>query len=84
MKDELHMHRAFKYAADMQRLEKQGYIMCDINKIIEMLEDKASEHAITGQQFDEDDWNSHAQKEYCKRDGIYEAIEIVKAGVKHD
>ncbi|MGN0415981.1 MAG: hypothetical protein ACI4FX_10905 [Agathobacter sp.] len=44
----------------------------------EKLDEKALEHAINGQQFDEDRISLHAMDEYGKRDGLYEAVEIVK------
>ena len=45
-------------------------------KIIEKLEEKALEHAI--QQLEEDGYVSLSNEKYAKRDGLYEAIEIVK------
>lgn len=83
MKDELHLHKALKYAADMQQLEKQGYRMININDIIGNLEDKALEHEIAGYQFGTDELYDRAKEEYFKCDGVNEAIKIIKVGVEH-
>ena len=84
MKDELHLHKALKYAADMQRLEKQGYRMVNIDNIVDKLEDKALEHEQRGHQFGTDKCYDRAKEEYFKCDGVNEAIKIIKVGVEHD
>ena len=55
-------------------------IAYDVDKVVEQLEDKSTEHAINGQQFDTDGWLSHASIEYSKRDAFDKAVDIVKAG----
>jgi len=52
----------------------------DVDKVIEQLEDKALEHAITGQQYGEDGYGLHETEEQLIKQGIEEAIEIVKSG----
>lgn len=47
-------------------------------KLEEKLEEKALEHAISGQQFDEDGYILHAMEEHGKKEGLYEAVEIAK------
>ena len=84
MKDDLHLHRALKYAADMQRLEKQGHVMCNINEIINKLKARALEHDTNSNQHFKENNSFLAKEEYDKRDGIYEAIDIIKAGVNYE
>ena len=84
MKDELHLHETLKYAADMQRLEKQGYRFVDIDCIIEKLEDKALEHEKAGHQFGTDRCYGRAEEEFLKSDGIKEAIEIINEEIKEN
>ena len=84
MKDELHLHKALKYAAEMQHLENQGYKLINIDGIVEKLENKALEHSNAGHQFGTDRCYDKANEEYFKCDGINEAIEIIKVGVEYD
>lgn len=84
MKDDLHMHRTLKYAADMQRLERQGYRMINIDNIIEKLEDKVLEHEQRGHQYGTDRCYGRAEEEYLKSDGINEAIKIIKKEIKEN
>lgn len=52
----------------------------DVDKVVERLEDKALEHAMNGQQFGEDGFFSHEEEEQAIKQGIEEAVEIVKSG----
>lgn len=52
----------------------------DVDKVVERLEDKALEHAITGQQYSEDGWVICEEREQYIKQGIDEAIGIVKSG----
>lgn len=52
---------------------------CDMDKIMERLDDKALEHAITGQQYGEDGYGNLEMLERAKKQGIEEAAEIVKS-----
>lgn len=54
----------------------------DVDKLIESLEDKAMEHAINGQQFQEDGWDNHAHEEILQQETYEKAIEFVKVGLK--
>lgn len=57
----------------------------DMDKILDKLENKALEHAITGQQYGEDGWLICEEREQYAKQGIDEAIEIVKSvGVSDD
>lgn len=62
-----------------KRLSKGELCMQEIfKKMKEKLEELALEHAITGQQFDDDGYVTHAAEEYGKRDGLYEAAKEVE------
>lgn len=52
----------------------------NVDKVLEQLEDKALEHAITGQQYGEDGWTICEEREQYIKQGIDEAVEIVKSG----
>lgn len=52
----------------------------DMDKILDKLENKALEHDITGQQYGEDGWLIFEEREQYAKQGIDEAIEIVKSG----
>jgi len=52
----------------------------DVDKVVEQLEEKALEHAINGQQYGEDGYDTHENAEQAIKQGIEEAIEIVKSG----
>lgn len=47
-------------------------------RITNRLEDKATEHAINGQQFGADGWTNHEEKEILQQKTYEKAIEIVK------
>lgn len=49
-----------------------------LDEIKKKLEELALEHAITGQQYDDDGYVTHAAEEYGKRDGLYEAAKEVE------
>lgn len=49
-----------------------------LDEIKKKLEELALEHAINGQQFDDDGYVTHAAEEYGKRDGLYEAAKEVE------
>lgn len=51
----------------------------DLESVIEHLEDRALEHAINGQQYGEDSYDMHENIEQAIKQGIEEAIEIVKS-----
>ena len=53
-----------------------------IYDIIKILELKASEHEINSQEFNSCGWFTYGTEEYGKRDGLYEAIEVIKKIVK--
>ena len=55
-----------------------------INEIIDKLKARALEHDEKSKKFFREDCSFLAKEEYDKRDGIYEAIAIIKAGVRHD
>lgn len=52
----------------------------DVDKVVERLEDKALEHAANGQEYGEDGYDRLEDDEIAIRQGIEEAIEIVKSG----
>ena len=54
-----------------------------INEIIDKLKIRALEHDDKSKQYFKEDCSFLAKEEYDKRDGLYEAIEIIKEGVRH-
>ena len=54
-----------------------------IDEIIDKLKIRALEHDEKSKKFFKEDCSFLAKEEYDKRDGIYEAIEIIKGGVRH-
>lgn len=56
----------------------------DVDRVVGRLEEKALEHAITGQQYGADGYDMHEERERLIKQGIEEAIEIVESGGTRD
>lgn len=66
--------------SDVQAVIEKQLTTYDMDKVVERLKDKALEHAVNGQQYGEDGYDRLEDDEQAIKQGIEEAIEIVKSG----